>query len=95
MHKAIETAAPLKTTRIGVFAQGQILCIYLKGLQAGHCDALPPPPFWRTIMFLAIYDQYTTLIFFTLYTKWLPAAILDDQKSLLIVFLAISDQYTT
>ena len=30
-----------------------------------------------------------------LFAKWLPAAILDDRKSLLITFLAISDQYTT
>ena len=30
-----------------------------------------------------------------LFTKWLPAAILDDRKSLQITFLAISDQYTT
>ena len=29
------------------------------------------------------------------FTKWLPAAILDDRKSPLITFLAISDQYTT
>ena len=29
------------------------------------------------------------------FAKWPPAAILDDQKSLLIVFLAISDQYAT
>ena len=29
------------------------------------------------------------------FTKWLPAAILDDRKSLLIAFLAISDQYAT
>ena len=28
-------------------------------------------------------------------TKWMPAAILDDRKSLLTAFLAISDQYTT
>ena len=27
--------------------------------------------------------------------KWPPAAILDDQKSLLIAFLVISDQYAT
>ena len=33
-------------TRIGVFAQGQILCISPNGLQAGHCDA--PAPFWMT-----------------------------------------------
>ena len=26
-------------TRIGVFAQGQILCISPNGLQASHCDA--------------------------------------------------------
>ena len=31
-------------TRIGEFAQGQILCISPNGLQAGHCDT-PPPPF--------------------------------------------------
>ena len=44
------------------------------------------------ITFLAISDEYATLIFFT---KWLPAAILDDRKSLSIAFLAISDQYAT
>ena len=42
---------------------------------------------------LAISDQYAT--FFFLFTKWLPASILDDRKSLLITFLAISDQYAT
>ena len=31
----------------------------------------------------------------TNFAKWLPAAILDDQKSLSIAFLAISDQYAT
>ena len=39
-------------TRIGVFAQGQILCISPNGLQAGYCD----------VAFLAISDQYTTFI---------------------------------
>ena len=34
-------------------------------------------------------------IFFKFATKWLPAAILDVGKSLLITFLAISDQYKT
>ena len=29
------------------------------------------------------------------FTKWLPAIILDDRKSILIAFLAISDQYAT
>ena len=31
-------------TRIGVFAQGQILCIFPNGVQDGHCDALTPSP---------------------------------------------------
>ena len=30
-----------------------------------------------------------------MFTKWLPAAILDDRKLLSIAFLAILDQYTT
>ena len=47
------------------------------------------------IVFLAISDQYAALIFWILFTKWLPATILDDRKSLLIAFLAISDQYAT
>ena len=75
--------------RIGVFAQGQILCISPNGLQAGHCDAPPPPtPFWMTENeFLAISDQYTTFyLFYFFFTKWLPAAILDDRKSLSITF---------
>ena len=42
--------------------------------------------------FLAISDQYATLFYFLFFTKWLPAAILDDRKSLSIAFLAISDQ---
>ena len=42
-------------------------------------------PFQINIQFLFI---------FYLFIKWLPAAILDDQKSLSIAFLAISDQYT-
>ena len=37
-----------KITRIGVFAQGQILCISPNGLQTGHCDAPTPPLFWMT-----------------------------------------------
>ena len=87
------------TTTIGVFAQGQILCISPNGLQAGHCDAPPPPhPIlddrkWISIAFLAISDKYAT--FYLFFTKWLPAAILDDRKSLSIAFLAISDQYST
>ena len=48
-----------------------------------------------SIIFLAISDQYTTLIFFFKFTKWLPETILDDRKSLSNAFLAISDQYAT
>ena len=49
------------------------------------------------IAFLAISYQYATLMFCLdfFFTKWPPAAILDDRKSLSIAFLAISDQYTT
>ena len=118
------------STRISVFAQWQILCISPNGLQAGHCDA-PPPPFWmtenhfwshfspfqiNTQLFLSqngcrrpfwmtennfrshfwLFQINTQLLFFWFFgTKWLPAAILDDRKSLLIAFLAISDQYAT
>ena len=39
--------------------------------------------------------QINTTIYFlwNLFTKWLPAAILDVRKSLSVAFLAISDQY--
>ena len=54
-------------------------------------------PFWMTENhFWSHFSPFqinTQLLFF--FTKWLPAAILEDRKSLLIVFLAISDQYTT
>ena len=112
-------------TRIGVFAQGQILCLSPNGLQAGHCDA-PPPHFGSLLIaFLAISDQYATFYFFSqngcrrpfwttennflshfspfqinklllfFLAKWLLAAILDDQKLLLIALLAISDKIAT
>ena len=48
-----------------------------------------------SIAFLAISDQYKTLILLKKITQWPLAAILDDRKSLLIAFLAISDQYPT
>ena len=54
-------------------------------------------PFWMTENhFRSHFSPFqinTQLLFF--FTKWLPAAILDDRKSLLIALLAISDQYTT
>ena len=53
-------------------------------------------PFWMTENHLRSHFspfQYRT--FFFKFTKWLPVAILDDRKSLLIAFLDISDQYTT
>ena len=58
---------------------------------------LPPPPFWMTEnLFRSHFSPFqinTQLLF--LLTKWLPAAILVDRKSLSIAFLAISDQYAT
>ena len=55
---------------------------------------------WPKITFDHISRHFqinTQLSFFlrTKITKWPPAAILDDRKSLLIAFLAISDQYAT
>ena len=54
-------------------------------------------PFWMTENhFRSDFSPFqinTQLRFF--FPKWLPAAILDDQKSLLNAFLAISDQYAT
>ena len=54
-------------------------------------------PFWMTenhflLHFLPFQINTKPLFFFT---KWLPAAILDDRKSLWIAFLAISYQYAT
>ena len=39
--------------------------------------------------------QINTQLFLLIFTKWPPASILDDRKSLSIVFLDISDQYAT
>ena len=59
----------------------------------------PPPQFWMTENeFRSHFSPFqinTQLLFWFVFTKWLPAAILDDRKSLLIAFLAISDQYST
>ena len=45
--------------------------------------------------FLPFQINTTIFIFVNLFTKWLPAAILDVRKSLSVAFLAISDQYET
>ena len=47
----------------------------------------------HSISHFAPFQINTQLLFVS--TKWLPAAILDDRKSLSIAFLAISDQYET
>ena len=57
-------------------------------------------PFWMTgNHFLSHFSPFqinTQLLFLWFFsTKWLPAAILDDWKSLSIAFLAVSDQYAT
>ena len=54
-------------------------------------------PFWMTENHIRSHFspfQINTQLLI-LFTKWLPAAILDDRKSLSIAFLAISDQYAT
>ena len=48
---------------------------------------------WPKITFNRIYRHFRSMNNF--FTKWPPAAILDDRKSLLIIFLAILDQYAT
>ena len=40
-------------------------------------------------------DRKSRNCYILIFTKWLPAAILDDRKSLSIAFLSISDQYAT
>ena len=56
-------------------------------------------PFWITeIHFRSHFSPFhinTQLLFIYFFTKWLPAAILDDRKSPSIAFLVISDQYAT
>ena len=52
-------------------------------------------PFWMKITFDGISRHFRSIRNFLFFTKWLPVAILDDRKSLLIAFLAISDQYAT
>ena len=52
-------------------------------------------PFWMTENhFWSHFSPFQININFC-FTKWLPATILDDRKSISIAFLAISDQYTT
>ena len=57
-------------------------------------------PFWMTEVhfqwnFSSFQINMQLLFCLILFTKWLPAAILEYWKSLLIAFLAISDQYAT
>ena len=77
-------------TRIGVFAQGQILCISTNGLQAGHCDAPPPHFGWKKITSDRISRHFRSmhnfLLLLILFRKWLPVAIFDERKSLSIAF---------
>ena len=53
---------------------------------------------WPKITFDRISRHFRSIrnfYFLNLFTKWLPAAILNDRKSLSTAFLAISDQYAT
>ena len=58
------------------------------------CPPSPPHFGWQKMNFDRISRHFRSICNF-FFTKWLPAAILDERKSLLIVFLAISDQYAT
>ena len=75
-----------KVTRIGVFAQGQILWISLNGLQAVHCDA---PPFLDdrkslSIAFLAISDQCANSICLAPPAKW-QRSFTNAESSVVVV----------
>ena len=50
---------------------------------------------FHKMAFDRISRHFRSICNFFFSTKWLPAAILDDRKSLSITFLAISDQYAT
>ena len=50
---------------------------------------------FRIALSISLFRINTHLFLNFFFTKWLPAAILDDRKSLLIAFLTISDQYAT
>ena len=50
---------------------------------------------WLKITFDRMYRRFKSIRNFNFFTKWLPATILDDRKSLSIAFLAILHQYTT
>ena len=57
-------------------------------------------PFWMTenhfrSHFSPFQINTQLLLFLNFVSKWPPAAILDDRKSLSLAFLAISDQYAT
>ena len=58
---------------------------------------MPPPHIgWPEMNFDRISRHFRSIRNFDFFfTKWLPAAIFDDRKSLSIAFLAISDQYAT
>ena len=75
-------------------------CVY-PGMVYMLAIVMPPTPFWMTKNeFRSHFSPFqinTQLYYFFdfFFTKWLPAAILDDRKSPSITFLAISNQYAT
>ena len=85
--KRLFHAQPIVKLELVYLPKGKY-CVYPRMVYRLAIVTPPPPP-------PAISDQYATLIFWFFFTKWLPAAILDDRKSLSIAFLAISDQYAT
>ena len=83
-----------------------VLHFVLKMVAGGHCG-WPKITFdrffsqngcrghfgWPKITFDCISRHFRSIRNFYFFTKWLPAAILDDRKSLSIAFLDILDQY--
>ena len=72
-------------------------CVYPRMVYRLAIVMPPPPQFWMTKnhfrSYFLLFQINMQLLF--LFTKWLPATILDNRKSLSIAFLAISDQYAT
>ena len=73
-------------------------CVYPRMVYRLAIVMPPPPisPFWMTKNhFRSHFSPFQNNMQLFFFTKWLPTAILNDRKSLLIAFLAISNQYAT
>ena len=74
---------------LAILDQYETLNCFHKMAAGGHFG-------WPKITFDRISRHFRSMVIvFIWFTKWLPAAILDDRKSLSIALFAISDQYAT